>query len=225
MDEPRENALFEHVLLRWHSRRGPAAFRLRHLRHVELEPRLDEFGVVQRETDWLALVFGEKLRIEHLEPDALAVGPVLRDSQVANVEREAARRRFGQGLESNLHDVGSAGQRLALGGLEHRQRGTIGFGGLRGETSMPVAWGASEALMARILACSIQIASIGYLDIADVQRPRRTLIEQERDAADIVRVHAAFDQRRNRQTQRLHHDLAGAEDDVRIDEPMDRAPG
>src|SRR6516165_8316863 len=130
---PPENALFEHVLLRRQSRRGPAALRLRHLRHGELEPRVDEFGVVQRETDRLALVFDEKLRIEHLEPDALAVGPVLRDSQVADVEREPARRRFGQGLESNLHDVGRAGQRLALGGLEHRQRSAIGFGGLRGD--------------------------------------------------------------------------------------------
>src|SRR5262249_3117492 len=66
---PRENALFEHVLLRWQSRRGPAALRPRHLRHGKLDPRLDEFGVVQRETDWLALVFDEKLRIEHLEPN------------------------------------------------------------------------------------------------------------------------------------------------------------
>jgi hypothetical protein len=65
------DALFEHVLLRRQSRRGPAALRLRHLRDGELEPRVDEFGVVQREADRLALVFDEKLRIEHLEPDAL----------------------------------------------------------------------------------------------------------------------------------------------------------
>src|SRR5262249_39672054 len=30
---PRGNALFEHVLLRWQSQRGPTALRRRHLRH------------------------------------------------------------------------------------------------------------------------------------------------------------------------------------------------
>jgi hypothetical protein len=73
-----------------------AALRLRHLRHGELEPRLDEFSVVQRETDWLALVFDEKLRIEHLEPNALAVGPVLRDKKQADGSLQAPRINYGK---------------------------------------------------------------------------------------------------------------------------------
>ena len=55
------------------------------------------------------------------------------------------------------------------------------------------------------------------------RRPRRRTVEQQSDGSEIARFDAQIDELPHGEPQRLHHNLAGAEDHIGIQQPVQAA--